>query len=53
MGTVLPHPTQLVQSTETIAEVLGFADVEETSKKSLDDEGGTDTRSTLPLKTLS
>lgn len=49
---MLRHPTQVVPSTVTIAEVLGFADAQETANKSTDDNK-TPKVSTLPSATPS
>lgn len=52
VATVLPHPTQAVPGTVTIADVLGFANVHETSKKSMESSSAPK-MSTLPTAALS
>lgn len=49
VATVIPHLPHVLPSTATIAEVLGFADVHGTPKKSLDDVSAPK-MSTLPWK---
>lgn len=48
MVTVLPHKSAVVTITVTIAEVLGFTIVKESSKKWVDDSRDTIIGSTLP-----